>query len=289
MEGENNMNSISKTHSGWLKKSSVFLLFFIVASLVFAIITLSPYVSQPALLGFHAGLTAILLIIALFLRRSEKGKTYWPVFYVFFVAGAAVLTSILFSDDLLRLLRQTVTTPQGIATAKFSESILRVIPILVLMPVMGFDWRSMYLKRGKIRVWLPIAIAAVIVFPAFAYFSISNTQAGVLDKLLPLWPWILLFVLSNGFMEELLYRGLFLQQYEPFLGKGLSNILTAVVFSLIHTQVTYAAQMIQFLLIVLVLSLIWGILIQKSDSLWGAVLFHAAGDCLIIFGAFASM
>jgi hypothetical protein len=85
------------------------------------------------------------------LRRSEKGKPYWPVFYAFFVAGAAVLTSGLFSNDLLRLLGQTVTTPHGIATAKFSESILRVIPILVLMPVMGFDWRSMYLKAGKIR------------------------------------------------------------------------------------------------------------------------------------------
>jgi membrane protease YdiL (CAAX protease family) len=110
-----------------------------------------------------------------------------------------------------------------------------------------------------------------------------------LEKLLPLWPWILLFVLSNGFMEELLYRGLFLQRYEPFLGKGLSNVLTAVVFAIMHTQVTYAAEMIMFLTIVLVLSLIWGALIQKSDSLWGAVLFHAAGDCLIIFGAFASM
>lgn len=194
-----------------------------------------------------------------------------------------------FSNDLLRLFGQTVKTPQGIATAKFSESILRLIPILVLMPVMGFDWRSMYLKRGKIRIWLPIAIAAVIVFPAFAYFTISSSQAGVLEKLLPQWPWILLFVLSNGFMEELLYRGLFLQKYEPFLGKGMANILTAIVFAIMHTQVTYAAQMIQFLMIVLVLSLIWGFLIQKSDSLWGAVLFHAAGDCLIIFGAFASM
>ena len=283
------MNSISKSHSGWLKRSSVFLLFFIVESLVFSIITLSPYLPRTTLLGFHAGLTAVLLIISLFLKRSEKGETYWPVFYIFFVAGAAVLTSVLFSDDLLRLLRQTVTTPQGIATAKFSESILRVIPILVLMPVMGFDWRSMYLKRGKIRIWLPIAIAAVIVFPAFAFFSISNSQTGVLDKLLPLWPWILMFVLSNGFMEELLYRGLFLQKYEPFLGKGMSNILTAIVFALMHTQVTYAAQMFQFLVIVLILSLIWGFLIQKSDSLWGAVLFHAAGDCLIIFGAFASI
>ena len=283
------MNRISKSLPGWLKKSSVFLLFFIVESLVFSLITLSPYLPRTTLLGFHAGLTAVLLIIALFLKRSEKGKTYWPVFYIFFVAGAAVLTSSLFSDDLLRLFGQTVTTPQGIATAKFSESILRVIPILVLMPVMGFDWRSMYLRRGKIRIWLPIAIAAVIVFPAFAFFSISNSQTGVLDKLLPLWPWILLFVLSNGFMEELLYRGLFLQKFEPILGKGMSNILTAIVFALIHTQVTYAAQMFQFLVIVLVLSLIWGFLIQKSKSLWGAVLFHAAGDCLIIFGAFASI
>jgi len=283
------MDAISNSSPGWLKKSSVFLLFFIVESLVFSIITLSPYLPRTTLLAFHTSLTALLLIIALILKKSEKGKTYWPVFYIFFVAGAAVLTSVLFSNDLLGLFGLSVTTPQGIAAAKFSESILRVIPILVLMPVMGFDWRSMYLKRGKIRIWLPIAIAAIIVFPAFAFFSISSSQTGVLDKLLPLWPWILLFVLSNGFMEELLYRGIFLQKYEPFLGKGLANILTATVFAIMHTQVTYAAQMIQFLVIVLVLSLIWGYLMQKSDSLWGAVLFHAAGDCLIIFGAFASM
>ena len=56
-----------------------------------------------------------------------------------------------------------------------------------------------------------------------------------------------------------------------------------------HVQVTYAPQMLQFLIIVLGLSLVWGYLIQKTDSLWGAVLFHAAGDCLIIFGAYASM
>jgi len=283
------MNNISISQPGWLKKGSVFLLFFIVETMVFAVITLSPYLPQTALLGFHAGLTAVLLIIALFLRRSGKGKPYWPVFYAFFVAGAAVLTSGLFSGDLLRSFKETATTPQGIALAKFSESILRVIPILVLMPVMGFDWRSMYLAAGKVRFWLPIAIAAMVVFPALAYFPLSSSQPGVLDKLLPLWPWILLFVLSNGFMEELLYRGVFLKRYEPFLGKGLSIILTAIVFALMHTQVTYAAQMIQFLVIVLVLSLIWGILIQKTNSLWGAVLFHAAGDCLIIFGAYASM
>ena len=99
----------------------------------------------------------------------------------------------------------------------------------------------------------------------------------------------MLFLISNGIMEELLYRGLFLRKYEPFLGKGLSNFLTAAVFTVMHTQVTYPADMIQFMVIVLILSLVWGYLIQKTDSLWGAVLFHAAGDCLVIFAAYASM
>jgi hypothetical protein len=150
----------------WLKKSAIFLLFFILETMVFAIIICSPYLSGNTLLTFHIVLTTSLLVIALLLRLAGKGNPYWPVFYVFFVAGAAVLISILFSDDLLRWFKQTVTTPQGITLAKFSESILRVIPILVLMPLMGFSWRSMYLKTGKVRIWLPIAIAAGIVFPA---------------------------------------------------------------------------------------------------------------------------
>jgi len=283
------MNAIDYSQSGWLKKSVAFLLFFFVETMVFVIITLSPYQSRSILFAFRTGLIAALLVIALFLRRSERGKPYWSVFYVFFVAGIAVLISGLFSEYLLRLFGHTTTTPQGIAVAKFSESILRILPILILMPIVGFDWGSIYLKRGKIHVWLPVAIAAFIVFPVFAFLSVSSGQTGMLEKLLPLWPWILLFVLSNGFMEELLYRGLFLQKYEPFLGKGLSNILTAIVFAVMHTQVTYAAQMIQFLVIVFALSLIWGFLIQKTDSIWGAVLFHAAGDCLLILGAYASM
>jgi len=283
------MNIASVSQPSLLRKSGVFLLFLIVESLVFAIITLSPYLPKDMLIGFHAGFTTVCLTLSLLLRKSKKGKPFWPVFFAFFVAGAAVLISALFSNDLLRLLKQTVATPQGIATAKFSESILRIIPILVLMPIAGFDWRSMYLKMGKIRTWLPIAISALVVFPALSFFLLSNGQAGVLNKLLPLWPWILLFVLCNGFMEELLYRGILLKRYEPFIGKNSSVILTAVVFAIMHTQVTYASQMIQFILIVTALSLIWGVLIQKTESLWGAVLFHAAADTLIIFGAFASM
>ncbi|MGB2895254.1 MAG: CPBP family intramembrane glutamic endopeptidase [Anaerolineales bacterium] len=282
------MNSIGTPSSGWLKKTGFFLLFFVVQMMVFALVTFSPYLPSNTLLGFHVAITITLFVLAVFLRRSEKGNPYWPVCYVLFVAAASVLLSNLFSDDFLKLFGLSVSTPQGIAVAKFSQSILRVIPILALMPIMGFDWRSMYLSKGRIRIWMAIGIAAFIIFPVLAYLPLAN-QAGVVKKLLALSPWILLFLLSNGFMEELIFRGLFLRRYEPFLGKGLSIVLTAVVFTLLHTQVTYAPQMLQFLAIVFSLSLIWGFVIQKTESLWGAVLFHAEGDCLVIFGAFASM
>lgn len=281
------VNKLRLAERGWLKKSSVFLALFVLESLVFAIITLAPYLPSKTLLYFHIGLTAALLAASLLLLRSEKGKPFWPICYALFVAAAAVLLSGLFADRLLRLLGLAATTPRGIAVAKFSESLLRVVAILVLMPIGGQGWRSLYLSKGRVKIWLPVGLAAWIVFPLLAYLPLAN-QDGILGQLLVVAPWILLFVFSNGFMEELLWRGLFLKRYEPFLGKGLSNVLTAVVFTLMHTQVTYAPQMIQFLSIALVLSLIWGYLIQKTKSLWGAALFHAAGDCLIVFSIFAA-
>jgi membrane protease YdiL (CAAX protease family) len=272
----------------WLPKGGLFLLFFVVASAVFAILTLAPYLPERLLLRLHGGLTVTLLVSALLLRASQRGRAYWPVCYVLFVAAAAVLLSGLYADDLLRLLGQRVTTPRGMATAKFAESLLRVVPILVLMPLLGFLWRSLYLTRGRVAVWLGVGLAAWVVFPVIAYLPLRH-QEGLLAELLPLAPWILLFVFSNALMEELLFRGLFLRAYEPFLGRVVSNGLSALVFTLMHTQVTYAPQMLQFLLIVVALSLVWGWLIQKTDSLWGAVLFHAAGDLLIIVPMFASM
>ena len=282
------MTSSGPSQAGWLRKSGVFLLLFVLEAMVFAILPLSERLSINTLVNIHAGFTAALLVAALLLRRTERGKQYWQVLYAFFVAGLAVLLSTLFSGSLLRLFGLTATNPPGIAVAKFSESIWRVIPILVLMTMTGADRRSMYLSKGKTRLGLAVGIAAFVVFPAIAFLPLAG-QEGMLNRLLSLSPWILLFVLANGFMEELLYRGLFLRRYEPFLGKGLSNLLTAIVFTLVHIQVTYVSDLTQFLLIVFPLALVWGYLMQKTDSLWGSAIFHAGADCLIIFGIYASM
>jgi membrane protease YdiL (CAAX protease family) len=156
------------------------------------------------------------------------------------------------------------------------------------MAISGADRRSMYLNRGKLSLGVAVGIAGFVGFAGLAFIPMAN-QGDMLNKLLSLSPWILIFVLANGFMEELLFRGLFLRRYERFLGKGLSNLLTAIVFTLIHVQVTYVSDVLQFMLIVFPLALVWGYLMQKTDSLWGSAVFHAGADCMIVFGIYASM
>jgi membrane protease YdiL (CAAX protease family) len=273
----------------WLKKGEIFLLFFILEAMVFAILPLSARPEwMDSLLLYQTGVSAAFLVAAWLFRRNSKSKEYWQVLYVSFAGSMAILVSALFSGDLIRLFGFTPTNPAGIAIAKLSESILRVVTVLVLMAVAGADRRSMFLQKGKLGLGLAVGIPAFLVFAAIAFFPMAG-QTGVLSNLVSLSPWILIFVLTNGFSEELIFRGLFLKRYEPFLGKGLSNLLAAIVFTLIHIQATYVSDVAQFLLVVFPLALIWGSLMQKTDSLWGSAIFHAGADCMIIFGIFASL
>jgi uncharacterized protein len=107
-----------------------------------------------------------------------------------------------------------------------------------------------------------------------------------LARILQWIPWILIFIAGNALNEELLFRGLFLRKIEPFIGKFHSNIVLAIPFVLHHTGVTYTNNALMFLAYLLPLALIWGWLIQKTDSLWASVLFHAGTDipiALVIF------
>lgn len=282
------MKAGTPSQAGTPGKAGFFLVCLVLQAMVFAILPMSARVPVNALLYWQAGLSVLLLLASLGLRGSETGRKYWRLTYALFVAAAAVLLSTLFSGGFVDWVGVTPASPQWVAVAKLSESLWRVVPILVLMAMISTDPGSIYLGKGRLGLGLGVGIAAFVVFAGVAFMPLAG-KGEMVGKLLPLTPWILVFVLSNGFMEELLFRGVFLKRYEPFLGKGLANLLTAVVFTLAHVQVTYVADVLQFLVIVFPLALLWGYLMQKSDSLWGSALFHAGADCMIVFGIFASM
>ncbi len=284
------MAGVGPARVGLYNKTLVFLLFFVMEAVVFGIVPLAGFLPRTLLIIMQAVLLAILLGVTLWLRRSASGKPYWPVFYAFFVCGLALLVAKVLSGSLVTLLgaAEPPANPQDVGIAKFSESLLIVAVILLGMAIVRTDRRSIYIQKGRLGLGLAIGIPGFLVLAAWGLLPIMAGPDGA-NKLLSLLPWILLFVLCNAFTEELLYRGVFLKRYEAFLGKGLSLWLVTIAFTLLHFQAGYVVNSILFLVQLFPFALIWGWLTQKTDSLWGSVLFHAGADCIIIFAIYQSL
>jgi membrane protease YdiL (CAAX protease family) len=271
----------------WPRRLALSITFFLGACLVFLPYSLHALVARDARPFLWGGIALILLTAALLARRSQRLQPYWRVIYALFVASAASFADWFLSDWLLRLLNVPVDSPAGYGLAKFESMLVLSLCLIVLVRLSGDDLSSLYLQRGKVRWWLPIGLAA------FAFFAITVIPAAVglfegrdvtWSRILPWIPWILLFVLSNGFLEELQFRGLLLPRFAPHIGVVPAILVTSVVFSLAHIGVNYTLAILPFLAITFVLGLSFATLIHKTDSLWGAVLFHALADIPVIVG-----
>jgi membrane protease YdiL (CAAX protease family) len=212
----------------------------------------------------------------------------------FFIASLAITIDYYLPsrDWLLKLFHLSLKTPVGIAIDKLDSSIIIITSIIILTKLSGGNLASIYLKEGNLKRGLLIGITAFMI-SVIGSIPVSNMFFGghdlQLTKVLAWTPCIVIFVFGNAFNEELLFRGLFLRKYNPFLGKFFSNLAIAIPFTLHHTGVTYTPDAILFLVILLPLALVWGFITQKTDSLWGSVLFHAGTDIPIVLGIFSSL
>ena len=113
--------------------------------------------------------------------------------------------------------------------------------------------------------------ATVALRPDSAAQRLLPTSGAVtLDRFLALTPALLLVAFSNGFQEEFLFRGLFLQKYNTFFDARVSNVLQAAIFSFAHAGVTYTPSALFF--------------IDKKVDVSGTE-FHQSGYCSIFFEA----
>jgi membrane protease YdiL (CAAX protease family) len=234
------------------------------------------------------------LTLALLARRSASFKEYWQTLFACFIAALATAIDYYLPsrDWLLRLFCISIKTPAGIAIDKLDSSIIIVAFIILLTKVSGSNLSTLYLRKGNLKNGLIVGLIAFSV-AVVGSIPVSELFFGAQDLQIQevlLWtPWILIFVVGNAFNEELLYRGLFLQKYSPFVGRFCSNLVIAVPFALHHTGVSYTPDTITFLAILVPLALAWGYTMQKTDSLWGSVLFHAGTDIPIVLGIFSTL
>lgn len=234
------------------------------------------------------------LVAALFARQSDHYAKYWPALFAFFVALVAI--SLDFYLSLVKWLAPALgigqSSPAGLALEKLESSVLSIAVILLLVRVSGQSLTSLYLRRGRLKAGLTVGlIAFVTVVVGVIPITEGLFQGKDLSwaRLLPWSPWVLMFVLANAFNEELLFRGLFFGKLEPLLGRSATNVLVAIPFTLLHVGVQYSASASLFFAFLFPLSLAWGYTLQKTDSLWGSILFHAAMDIPVICGIFSRL
>jgi membrane protease YdiL (CAAX protease family) len=270
------------------KRVGLFVLLTICGFLIFALtMTFVPVLPVWANYAARVGFLVVFGALWWVARDGHWLNRFRPVFFAYFTAVFGLSLGFFFADRGLKLLGLTTQTPIGIAAAKFLQASLIVIGILAVAKFSGEDLASLYIRKGRLILGLSVGLVAAAALLALTMLQPAVRALGT-PRLMSLAPWILLFVVSNAFMEELLFRGLFLGRYEPLIGKWLAILSTALAFTLAHMQVSYAPNVWGFLLVTFGFSIAWGWLMLKTGSLWGSVLFHAGADLLIILPIFIS-
>jgi membrane protease YdiL (CAAX protease family) len=220
------------------------------------------------------------LLIALWLRRMQKSGVFQVTFAFFIMSFSFLILYLLGFSGLFA--RTTVT---GEFVFQIANATAIVVSILLLTRISGTGMREIYVQEGRLRIGLIVGVGTfllimilVLLFPTglSTLFFIRGDMTR--EKALSLMPIVIVYVLSNGFREELWFRGIFLKKFESFIGASLSNITTSFVFAWAHVGVNYTPVLPVLLGIVFLLGLAFAYIMQKTDSVIGPAMFHAAMD-----------
>lgn len=260
---------------------------------------------QVARVAFGVSLAVLLFGVTMLAKRSSRMSGYWQLSFVLFVfAFVQVLNNSIPSFLLTNILNEQSSSGDPLASSVFGtvviqlvEALIAVAAILVLVRMAGLDLGSIYARRGRFGSAYLIAIVAFVALyliiglspAAHRYLPIQGSMDP--GRYLALTPALLIMVISNGFEEEFLFRGLFLQRYTAFFGPWVANVMQAFVFAFAHIGITYTPNALFFILVaVFPLGLVAGQLMRRSDGVVAPAIFHAAVDIPIYlaFLTFAS-
>ena len=237
-------------------------------------------------------LSAVFLVLTTAIYMAKPLRIYWRVSLAFFIASFVTLLNWIIRDLPVRFLYDSITITEGRwMLDKLSQFIAIAIPILILTLVFKDKLSSLYIQKGRTKLWIIIGLASFVFFAVGGF--LLSLQENSLQKILSILPWLFAFSVFNALMEELWFRGLFLKKFEQFIGSHLSILLTSILFSIPHIFVRYISGIgmsLVFFAIVFSLGMASGYIIYKTKSIWGAVIFHIGYDLFyaLAFG-FASV
>jgi len=228
------------------------------------------------------------LVTALALRKNSRLKPYWRLAFAYFVASCALVLSDYTGDWVLILSGQALNTANGFAALKLGEDAAIIGTIIMLALLTRDDLEKLFLSKGHLGLGLIIGLCSFLTLTVLGLFSnVSQSMPpGRLRELLPAFG---LIALADGFMEEMLFRGLFLRRLGCIVGDNSANVVTAVVFAFVHLQIVQlTASPITWLMAIFLFGLLFGWIMQRTASVLAPALLHAGVIMLIIVDTFAA-
>lgn len=270
-----------------MKRAGVFILLFLIGMLVFLVGGYWTGISHGLRTVIKVAVPAVLFLVTFACRRFASLNKWYRISLAFLAASCGFLVSWLVSDPLMRVFGLSTDSVSGLAFAKLFDALPIVAAAYLVARLGGMKNADLYLRKGRVRAWMIVGLIAFAAFIVLFLLQAAGQGIGA-DRLLAYAPWTLIFIFSNAFMEELHFRGLFLGPFERLMGRHSANLCIALFFTFVHAPVQYTSDIYSFLAILFVLALVWGYIIQKTESLWGSVLFHAGADLLVIVGIYGA-
>ena len=244
---------------------------------------------------FRYGLTLLWAGLAVGATRFERTKPYLPLLLSLFGVSLGFAFAYLAANSQLAGLGGPWDTPKGAAADKIFTEVIPVSAAIFLAAALSRrSLESLGLRGG--RGWQSIGLGLLATIPLLALFAfdpsggrdaVLSTPGAILGSWLP---WILLFSIANGFMEELWFRGLWLGGFKPVLGLPAAIHVTSVAFCAMHV-IVYRGDMAAVAVLTpawLFMGYAYALIMRKTGSLWGPVLAHAIADVLFLLIAFSA-
>lgn len=144
---------------------------------------------------------------------------------------------------------------------------------------------SPLLRLGRLG-WMAIAVSVAasvllllvtLALPASLLGRLALQPVALTRDLPWLWPANALQALA----QELQFRGLLMGALERVMSRRWANLAQACFFGFSHLAVNYQGPVAPFVPVTIAVGLVLGWMVQRTQSLWPAVIVHAVADILI--------
>lgn len=156
-----------------------------------------------------------------------------------------------------------------------------VLPILYVVLIdkrKPLEYLKLRANARKTTIWSLVVIAIGIVWQlALLALELDDKAPDLREIYVSVW--------SAGVCEEILFRGFFLNKIGEFMSFTKAALITSLLFVLVHVPVwlvrDYAfTKIVSDGLYVLLISLIFSVLVKKSNSLYPSIIFHSIADLI---------